>query len=750
MIINNDNSLSKRLYIIKYGAIAIIGTIAFGLILIILLTIFMALNLNLNEYALTAVVVGIPVSIPLAISSKSLRRQLETKLFYFFVQPIISENINNYSKLIEKESSQFKDVMQGLSYVFSIFSIVSNVLELDEVDKKVGEGIYKLIEDVRGDFQPDVLKQELFRHPFVVTKKQFKMDNMKQTFKDHPYLNMVTGNRNEEVGTYWMFYCLFVFMRDVQGFNSNEIYNSTTDILYFLSLIKNYPLKFEESNLSAQFEYFVRTASLTILYLFYLEGGNIITYMRREISKDFLVWLSMIDLVSRSSYLSPLKGATQYFFEEFTKGGKKTLTLAKEFAELLSVEEIDQPLAINALKAFAKMNIKNESKAEFIKALMEELNQSENVSKKYLELSRNILLYLSIVINFISGADYKNIEQNIGMKVNVTPSKDDTCNVSFFSQNGNLIAQTPNTLLLFDRNSLETARKLTQIEQITEKSLSEIIIDLGERKKLKILTWPFGATESETMFMGIWPPTIDTYLFMRVLSKLGYYESSIKSVVDIGAGSGILGLSFQIFGNGVDVVFTDVNNNSELWIKANAAANELDPNHIKFHLSRSNDFIRMLKDNKQFDLALLSPPYLPQFMIHGNHNIFNKIRSKHNIILEEISIETIDTGLLYDVLLNFKMYSTKLIVLYSSIIDDVVEEAKAEAQNIKENVLFERKVPLKIKGLVPLNEQELNNWPDKERKLLLDLKKRGRLFDPPENSEDAYPFWHKLKIVEFS
>jgi len=100
-------------------------------------------------------------------------------------------------------------------------------------------------------------------------------------------------------------------------------------------------------------------------------------------------------------------------------------------------------------------------------------------------------------------------------------------------------------------------------------------------------------------------PNDDSFLIIDVLSNLLLHD---KKVLDIGTGSGILGLFCAQ--NGAHVTVTDVDDT--ILENVSAAASELG---LEIKTIKSNMF---LKIDGQYDLVLFNPPYLPSTRIEDS------------------------------------------------------------------------------------------------------------------------------------
>lgn len=203
---------------------------------------------------------------------------------------------------------------------------------------------------------------------------------------------------------------------------------------------------------------------------------------------------------------------------------------------------------------------------------------------------------------------------------------------------------------------------------------------------------------------SVWSPSIDTVLIAKVLHNLLHKNSSIKSAIEIGCGSGFL--SKYILENCSQLETITIND-----INANAIKCAQDNIQDNRAIYKQGDGLEELK-NKTFDLIVCNPPYIP------------RPDSIENNPYEGIS------------LLNYLIHEGKkhlnkngyLVIGISSLADDLVFSHMPE---LDFTIGAQMEVPLKINNI--LNNPE---W-------LAYLQKRGL----KKNMHDGYEYWHVIKTM---
>jgi 16S rRNA G966 N2-methylase RsmD len=724
-------------------------------ILSVIMLFYLKIDLGLPAIQIIALATGIllPLATLLISEYKKILKYIQ-KLFFMI---IIRKTLNQRMKPLLKSLANQSGLELAMSHFYAFmqyFEQISRIYDLKTLDIEVGEKTRRLIINKFNELRPDKLQEIAFRIPIILTHEDFFGVLEKEIINVHWVLQALLKNGDYQLIWMYLTHCMAIEMTNKYNLGSKQMLDSVNQILYILGIVQNSPIEYDVDTTKSKFVSLIEILTLWVLEYYNPDYHSLTKTQKSEVRKNFLGIISLIDLATRASQTPAFTSATTFLYEKLTnKGNSDQLRLiVRELVELMNYEDMEDFLT-SGLKAFAKINLQLDHKKAFFTEIQKEIETHSGDFALFRKLISNIFQYIGVMGYIHAFGSSKSAIVPVGMKVRILPKSIGTFDVNFSDGQDNTILHLNSTQLLFDVNALATAGKLEELEFLSTSTISAIDISLENRDKIRLFAWPFGVTSTKITLMGIWPPTVDSLTFLRVLDENKYYESSIESVVDIGAGSGILGLSFLKYGKAKHVIFTDINEASREWIEANCRANGFNIEACKFIRSKSLDGLLQMTAKVRYDIALLSPPYLPLFMVHSVPVQNKKLDQKYQIAFDEYTIETVDTGLLYDVIVNFKQIANKLIVLYSSIADDIVDNALAYVNNftppVKTKVLWEQLVPLKIQGLVPVNDEEYSKWPPGKRALLDDLRKRGRLFFRPIEQEQSYPFWHKIKIVEF-
>jgi len=757
-LFNNHHPRSAMMFLKRIIKITRFIAISLPLFLFVILSVIMLfylkIDLGLPAIEIIALATGIllPLATLLISEYKKILKYIQKLFFIVIIRKMLNqkmepllESLANKSGL-ELAMSQFYAFMQ-------YFEQISKIYDMKRLDIEVGSKTRQLIINKFDELQPDKLQETTFRTPIIFTHEDFFGVLEKEIIDVHWVLQTLLKRGHYQLIWMYLAHCMSTEMTDNYNLESKQMLDSVNQILYILGMVQNSPIEYDVDTTRNKFVSLIEILTLWVLEYYNPDYHSLAKTQKSEVKKNFLGIMSLIDLAVRASQTPAFTNATTFLYEKFTiKGNSDQLRLiVRELVELMNYKDMEEFL-ISGLKAFAKISLQLDHKISFITEIQKEIETHGSDLALFRELLSNIFQYLKVMDSIHALALSKPAIVPVGMKVHVQSKSIGTFDVKFCDGQDKMIFQLNSTPLLFDENALATAGKLKELEFLSTSTISCIGISMEDRDEIRLFAWPFGVTSTKTTLMGIWPPTVDSTTFIKVLDENKYYESNIESVVDIGAGSGILGLSFLKYGKAKHVIFTDINETSREWIEANCRANGFNLEACKFIRSNSLDGLLQMTVKIKYDVALLTPPYLPLFMIYTIPVQNKKLDPKYEIAFNEYSIETVDTGLLYDVIVNFRRIANKLIVLYSSIAEDIVDNALAYVNNltppVKTRVLLEQLEPLKIKGLVPMNDEEYSRWPLEKRAPLDELRKRGRLFFHPIEQEQSYPFWQKIKIVE--
>lgn len=111
-----------------------------------------------------------------------------------------------------------------------------------------------------------------------------------------------------------------------------------------------------------------------------------------------------------------------------------------------------------------------------------------------------------------------------------------------------------------------------------------------------------------------WPPSIDTFFMLDNMKKDGVFEKQINSVLDLGSGTGFLGISIVKNLHSVDTLqMSDWLLTPVIFSKINWELNKGNKTHIRstVHLGMEMNWINSPNVKIRYDLLVCNPPYLP-------------------------------------------------------------------------------------------------------------------------------------------
>ena len=217
----------------------------------------------------------------------------------------------------------------------------------------------------------------------------------------------------------------------------------------------------------------------------------------------------------------------------------------------------------------------------------------------------------------------------------------------------------------------------------------------------------------------VWCPSIDTVFFARTLKK--YLNENVKSVVEIGCGSGFLIKYALRYGNSIErAVASDINLEAIRCASA-AVSDESKRSLISFVLPDPD--APSLGFSGQFDLIIVNPPYIPR----PNENHDNPYEGLD--LIRKLTKEA--RGLLKDgghILINISSLSG----------NEPLEWFKENGWDI--NLLDTIKVPLKVNSITSDITKESQDW--------LEYLKANKDLQEDEQEASGYRYWHELKLYD--
>lgn len=220
-----------------------------------------------------------------------------------------------------------------------------------------------------------------------------------------------------------------------------------------------------------------------------------------------------------------------------------------------------------------------------------------------------------------------------------------------------------------------------------------------------------------------WPPSVDAFHFIENLKIAGIFEDrSIKSVLDIGCGTGFLAIACAVFSPTVNrldlsdwlptpLLYSAINfeNNKPVSREVDLAL------HLGIHV---NWPWNSSESKKKYDLVICNPPYLPI------------VECFRNIGLEST---VAGTDLIHSVIENATRVGRRVFIQYSNIADNELPR-QCDIAGVKlKNVGLERKVPFRIR--FALENNEYMQWL---------ISERGLKHEP----KTTHKYWHWIRTYE--
>jgi len=262
---------------------------------------------------------------------------------------------------------------------------------------------------------------------------------------------------------------------------------------------------------------------------------------------------------------------------------------------------------------------------------------------------------------------------------------DDDINICTFKHNENEL-ELNEPLLLWECSCKvpEAYRNRNYQCRIHSNPKGKIIGEAFGRKFTKIKYGNVGVLWFDTESDILWPPAIDSVFMAKILKEKGYGEKIIENVLDMGCGTGFLGIFLTMINSHVKkVYFSDLFLTPLLITKLNWALN--------FKENSTKDSIAFLSENYEnfsgqaiptsgFDLVVCNPPFLPT--LGYEWLLYNKAAVAGTHLLEKIITET-------------KKYGDELVIGGSSMAHPEFEKAVKKA-GAKVEILGQRETPFRI------------------------------------------------------
>jgi hypothetical protein len=249
-----------------------------------------------------------------------------------------------------------------------------------------------------------------------------------------------------------------------------------------------------------------------------------------------------------------------------------------------------------------------------------------------------------------------------------------------------------------------------------------------------------------------WPPSIDSLWFVKVLREHRFAEDQIKSVVDIGSGTGFLGIAAAVLNPHIQRLwFSDVSRILVKLTEYNVGRNLTDRTASGLRVGYTTGRgVRPFQDISQrdgkFDLIMSAPPYLPCVEQFG--------------IATGLSAAISGTHLLTQLVTMGRTIANRLLIQFSVLALPEFSLACREI-GVEARLLASTKVPLRIPPIAPIHpDQDLHIRRDeasRQRYLVADHEYRqlmtyNRFLQEERGLEELnrnnFRWWHEIRVYE--
>jgi methylase of polypeptide subunit release factors/transcriptional regulator with XRE-family HTH domain len=225
-----------------------------------------------------------------------------------------------------------------------------------------------------------------------------------------------------------------------------------------------------------------------------------------------------------------------------------------------------------------------------------------------------------------------------------------------------------------------------------------------------------GSTTFFRLEKSLWPPSIDSLIMATRLNEAGVFQRNFPRVLDLGSGTGFLGLIAMRLNHSVKLVhLSDWMLSPLFWGSFNWFQNRRDREHVEVKTILARFGEGLDQDVLPYDLCLCNPPYLPAHKGSSELNMRSAVYG---------------TDLLRYVISNHRQIAHNVYIQFSEIAFDDAE---------KECAKFDSE-------LVPVGNPTTLPFRPSYRKLdedyLRSLKQKGLIVHPSKK----YPYWHRIRL----
>lgn len=215
----------------------------------------------------------------------------------------------------------------------------------------------------------------------------------------------------------------------------------------------------------------------------------------------------------------------------------------------------------------------------------------------------------------------------------------------------------------------------------------------------------------------LWPPSIDTFNLIMDLKSQGYDKKTIESVVDIGAGTGFLGIWLAKNNNKIKQVHFSDWLLIPLFFSYTNSIHNITDTETQYLLGLNSSWLPLDYSKKinKYDLVICNPPYLPELG-------FNDLTKESTVAGTQLLKSIIKYGL---------NIGKEVIISFSELVlPEALSAADSVGINLNQCKIGEQHtVPFRVP--IALKRKEYMNKLLNERSLI-------------ENPKSEFRYWHKI------